>query len=77
MSDELALAECITVPAASAQQAQAVRFGAEGGSRESFLVDVSVTRATLERSQQVEAPGRLTRAASRQALARGSSTVAV
>jgi len=80
MSDELAFAECTTVPAASAQQAQqaqAVRFGAEGGFKESFMADVSVTRETLVRSQQVEGPGRLTRAASRQALARGSGTVAV
>ena len=76
MSDELA-SECIAVPAASAQQAQAVRFGAEGGFKESFMADVSVTRETLEQSQQVEGPGRLTRAASRQALARGSGTVAV
>ena len=54
--DERALAERNTALAAHTQHVQAVRFGAEPRSRASFLADRSLG---LERSEQVEAPGRL------------------
>ena len=67
-SDGLALADPSVVGgmsmseglAASVQHAQAVRFGAERGSRLSFLQDAQLAWQQRRRSALVEGPGRLT-----------------